>query len=766
MMSKRRHILTPTLAPASALCRVLLLLASCCWLQKVVGDAPHLESAALPLEHRAVYGAALPGPPAPQYGAPGPDDPWPLAASDTPEIKHLQVQCEKTHMRVNIEFDRPFYGMIFSKGYYSDHRCVHLKPGSGHLSATFEIFLNSCGMSSSGSHNAAANAYPTPSGSFVENTIIIQYDPYVQESSDKARKLRCTWYDFYEKAVTFRPFQVDMLSAVTANFLGDNLQCWMQIQVGKGPWASEVSGIVKIGQTMTMVLAIKDDENKFDMLVRNCVAHDGKRAPIQLVDQHGCVVRPKIMSRFQKVKNFGPSASVVSFAYFQAFKFPDSMNVHFQCVIQVCRYNCPEPKCAGGGLGLLGGLGGAEYGGIGGGGGALDIGDYNRLPGGVGGGGAPHDEYALPPQPGFPEYPGLLGGLGGVGGGGGGAAFPDPRHPSGPAGAYSEQKAEIVPAPGGVGVGVASNFTNPSSPSPQKTSPSGVNTNGNDPANTNNNNNNNNNNINDDIAIQNGVIGASSGGGGGGGNGNGNSNNNNNVINGVGIGVGVNGHGGNGNGININSIDDDFNLPPPPLPGQSASYTTVKRKGTISDEDGNLITLGGRPRSVENLSEDLGLHHHSSSGSGIRKRRSYAVTVGTGTGSGSGIGAATRTFVVTHVYKREAQEMTDVNTSRVIQVVAPGDVNFALNAGSGAANETVVVSSQPASAYEKDSICISVASFVAGLVMLLSVLVVACLVAAFLFVRVRTFDTKNAQAAGATTFVHTFDAADFVKVAS
>lgn len=108
-----------------------------------------------------------------------------------------------------------------------------------------------------------------------------------------------------------------------------------------------MSGIVKIGQTMTMVLAIKDDENKFDMLVRNCVAHDGKRAPIQLVDQYGCVTRPKIMSRFHKIKNFGASASVVSYAYFQAFKFPDSMNVHFQCVIQVCRFQCPEPKCSG-----------------------------------------------------------------------------------------------------------------------------------------------------------------------------------------------------------------------------------------------------------------------------------------------------------------------------------------------------------------------------------------------------------------------------------
>lgn len=267
----------------------LLKLSACS--QRARCEAPLVDSSALPLEHRSVYGAG-----GAQY-AHGAEENWPLASPDTPQIKHLQVQCEKTHMRVNIEFDRPFYGMIFSKGFYSDPHCVHLKPGTGHLSATFEIFLNSCGMSSSANHNVAAYGAPTPSGSYVENTIIVQYDPYVQEVWDQARKLRCTWYDFYEKAVTFRPFQVDMLHAVTANFLGDNLQCWMQIQVGKGPWASEVSGIVKIGQTMTMVLAIKDDENKFDMLVRNCVAHDGKRAPIQLVDQYGCVVRPKIMSR-------------------------------------------------------------------------------------------------------------------------------------------------------------------------------------------------------------------------------------------------------------------------------------------------------------------------------------------------------------------------------------------------------------------------------------------------------------------------------------
>ncbi|XP_012275300.1 uncharacterized protein LOC105696977 isoform X2 [Orussus abietinus] len=584
----------------------------------VRSEAPLVDSSALPLEHRSVY-----GPPA-QYGAPqshGPEDNWPLASPDTPQIKHLQVQCEKTHMRVNIEFDRPFYGMIFSKGFYSDSHCVHLKPGTGHLSATFEIFLNSCGMSSSANHNVAAYGTPTPSGSYVENTIIVQYDPYVQEVWDQARKLRCTWYDLYEKAVTFRPFQVDMLHAVTANFLGDNLQCWMQIQVGKGPWASEVSGIVKIGQTMTMVLAIKDDENKFDMLVRNCVAHDGKRAPIQLVDQRGCVVRPKIMSRFQKIKNFGPSASVVSFAYFQAFKFPDSMNVHFQCVIQVCRYNCPEPKCGHPGL---------EYG-------APTAGlsqDY----------GAPvhqglSSDYGAPPVPEYGVPP----------------AYPDPRHPSGPAGAYSEPNPDVVPAP----------QAQTSSSSPSSTP---------------------------------GDATASS---------------------------------------SPQSPQDNIHLPPPPLPGHpAAAYQTVKRKGTVGSEEqeGNLATLGGRPRSVEGLAAEL---------RGARKRRSSDLDLDHPLTDDSSL-YHTVSLISSHVYKRAAQEMTDVNTSRIIQVVAPGDVNFALGT-TNTSNDTTVVIQNANSATDPETICMSLPGFVGGLVMLLLVVVVASLVAAFLFLRVRAVDRKNAS---------------------
>lgn len=253
-------------------------------------------------------------------------------------------------MKVFMQFDAPFFGIVFSKGHYSNHNCIHLPAGLGRASVHFDIGIHACGTAGNTelSHGAGSGlSHDIGSGTYFENIVVVQYDPQVQEVWDQARKLRCTWHDQYEKSVAFRPFPVDMLDVVRADFAGDNVGCWMQIQVGKGPWASEVSGLVKIGQTMTMVLAIKDDDAKFDMLVRNCMAHDGKRAPIQLVDQRGCVTRPKLMSRFTKIKNFGASASVLSYGHFQAFKFPDSMEVHFQCTIQICRFKCPD-QCSDG----------------------------------------------------------------------------------------------------------------------------------------------------------------------------------------------------------------------------------------------------------------------------------------------------------------------------------------------------------------------------------------------------------------------------------
>lgn len=350
---------------------------------------PHLGAYHLP--NKPLFTSAYDGPPPPvpgkpqildKYGPPSGNELWPAPVPDMPKIISLDVKCEKNLMKVFLGFDKPFYGIVFSKGHYSNVNCVHLPAGLGRTSANFEISIHACGTAGNTENGLYGYGADSGSGTYFENIIVVQYDPQVQEVWDQARKLRCTWHDQYEKSVTFRPFPVDMLDVVRADFAGDNVGCWMQIQVGKGPWASEVSGLVKIGQTMTMVLAIKDDDSKFDMLVRNCMAHDGKRAPIQLVDQKGCVTRPKLMSRFTKIKNFGASASVLSYAHFQAFKFPDSMEVHFQCTIQICRYQCPD-QCSSEPAGLL-------HAGI-----HTNLLDLHH-------GGQPDTAYGLPPPPPLP----------------------------------------------------------------------------------------------------------------------------------------------------------------------------------------------------------------------------------------------------------------------------------------------------------------------------------------------------------------------------
>ena len=165
---------------------------------------------------------------------------WPLQAPDIPKIVNLEVKCEKNLMKVSIEFDKVFNGVIFSKGHYSQGQCVHLGQNSGKQQAYFDISINSCGTQGNTQNGLYGMGGNTGSGTYFENTIVVQYDPNVQEVYDHARKLRCTWHDQYEKAVTFRPFPVDMLDIVRADFAGDNVGCWMQIQVGKGKCCSSL----------------------------------------------------------------------------------------------------------------------------------------------------------------------------------------------------------------------------------------------------------------------------------------------------------------------------------------------------------------------------------------------------------------------------------------------------------------------------------------------------------------------------------------------
>ena len=61
-----------------------------------------------------------------------------------------------------------------------------------------------------------------------------------------------------------------------------------------------------------------------------------------MTDDNGCATDPSIFGEWQYERNLG-----VLTASFNAFKFPASNNIRFQCNIRVCFGQCQPQNCAG-----------------------------------------------------------------------------------------------------------------------------------------------------------------------------------------------------------------------------------------------------------------------------------------------------------------------------------------------------------------------------------------------------------------------------------
>lgn len=62
---------------------------------------------------------------------------------------------------------------------------------------------------------------------------------------------------------------------------------------------------------------------------------------VQLTDERGCILKPKLFGAFQKTKETGNTgASIIAYAFFQAFKFPDVMDLFIECNIELCKTDC------------------------------------------------------------------------------------------------------------------------------------------------------------------------------------------------------------------------------------------------------------------------------------------------------------------------------------------------------------------------------------------------------------------------------------------
>ncbi|CAB3376481.1 Hypothetical predicted protein [Cloeon dipterum] len=246
-------------------------------------------------------------------------------------ISRLDVACTDAAIKVNLDFDAPFHGVVFSKGYYNDPKCRYVAENSGRSSFEFTIPTSGCG---------------TTKGATVDNIIVIQTDGVVQEVWDTARKLSCatTAAAIKQKKVIFKPFVVDMLEVVSVPTAGGkSVDCWMDIRKGQYPNTAELEDNIKIGETLTVLVYLKDEANQYDLRVRDCWAYDSDKydaletSSLQLSDSEGCPKRHKFIHFWQKTSE---GDTIIAYNNLTAFKFPDTPQVYLTCNIEICSGGC------------------------------------------------------------------------------------------------------------------------------------------------------------------------------------------------------------------------------------------------------------------------------------------------------------------------------------------------------------------------------------------------------------------------------------------
>ncbi|XP_036151368.1 uncharacterized protein LOC105830069 isoform X2 [Monomorium pharaonis] len=253
-----------------------------------------------------------------------------------PHIHSLDVECSKTMMTINIEFNRAYDGIIYSKGFFMNPDCTYVKQNSGSTQYSFTVNLDSCGTQFINDFEGEAGQ------AYLENVLVLQNEPGIQEVWDTVRRVRCLWEGNINKALTVN-LSVDMLNQEIVTFSGDTATAKLDIQIGRGPFAPAADGLVKIGETMTLVVSVEGDPG-FDLQVRDCLARDeASTNMLQLTDERGCILKPKLFGAFQKTNDTGNTgASIIAYAFFQAFKFPDVMDLFIECNVELCKTNC-EP---------------------------------------------------------------------------------------------------------------------------------------------------------------------------------------------------------------------------------------------------------------------------------------------------------------------------------------------------------------------------------------------------------------------------------------
>lgn len=133
----------------------------------------------------------------------------------------------------------------------------------------------------------------------------------------------------------------------------------MEIQNGYGIGGPRVTGPVRVGDPLTLIIYMRSKygikiilyitsyilriyiTDGFDIVVNDCFAHNGANKRIQLIDDLGCPVDDKLISRFRGSWSDSGVFETQVYAYMKTFRFTGSPALYIECDVRMCHGRCP-----------------------------------------------------------------------------------------------------------------------------------------------------------------------------------------------------------------------------------------------------------------------------------------------------------------------------------------------------------------------------------------------------------------------------------------
>ncbi|CAH2090502.1 unnamed protein product [Euphydryas editha] len=308
-------------------------------------------------------------------------------------VKDVATSCDKNSISIQLEMEKPFKGLVFSKDFSRECRV----QGQMHPKVSIQLPSNACGVRTS-TLNTTVEEPGDNDVLYYTVELIVQMDRQLQQSSDQEIIVRCK---LQPRAVRISSSALEgviksKLQEMTGQegkrtrtgrnrhgweqtaemeqrqLLLESARAWMELAptvAGTEPATVEVGQPTRLLIQCTLPVGV-------GLRVTNCIAHDGLgEASQKLLDEAGCPIdeaifdKPTLHRHKQKgeiessdlelvnelnlpldksdpdyvIKNMMTYQHAVT--TFAAFKFPDRAKLHLSCGIELCKGVCPHIDC-------------------------------------------------------------------------------------------------------------------------------------------------------------------------------------------------------------------------------------------------------------------------------------------------------------------------------------------------------------------------------------------------------------------------------------